>query len=134
VQDIDITLVQHKRQMHVSVERAGFGRIVEELEVFREWIELVQVRMLADQEVFGIAVGAGKLVNDVANIRAESEIAGAPDIDGNTHRRARLARGVAAPCQSRRNVPAARVQRELHGKVRDLCPDALLALGIAQMR
>ena len=95
---------------------------------------MVDVPVLSDQQVFGIAVGACELVHDVAYIGAEPEITGAPDINRNTHRSGRSARGAAAPCQRRFNVPAAGIERKLRRELRDLGPDAALALGVTQVR
>jgi hypothetical protein len=45
------------------------------------------VPALSDQQVLSFRVGTRELIHDIAYVRAESEIAGAPDIDRNTHRR-----------------------------------------------
>src|SRR5450759_5207396 len=115
--------------MKVRVERPRLGRIFEQGEILGQGIEFFKVRLLTDKEIFRAVPGARKLVDDVADVSADSEITGAPDIDRNTHRYRRSARGAAAPGQRRREVPAPRVQRELHGKLRNLGANAPLALG-----
>src|SRR5690242_17452845 len=90
--------------------------------------------LLPDQQVFGFLVRARKLVDDVADVRADSEIAGATDIDGNTHRRWRSAGCAGTPCQGRRDVPAPVVERKLRGKLGHFGANAAFPLGVPQMR
>ena len=70
VEEVHAALAQQKRQVYVRVERAGLGLVFEQLEIIGKRIELRDVRRLADQQVFRLAVGPGKLVDDVADVGA----------------------------------------------------------------
>src|SRR5579862_1924783 len=119
--------------MQVRMKGARIGRVVEQGEIFGQGIEFIEMRLLADQQIFRVVARARKLVDDVTDVSADSEIAGAPDIDCDTHRRRRSARGGAAPGKRWSDVPAPRVQRELHGEFGDFRADAPFALSVAQM-
>src|SRR6266436_7071294 len=116
------------------MERTWHGRIFEELEIFRERVELQQVTMLSDQQVFRFIVGTRKFVDDIADVCADSEIAGAADIDRNTHRSWRSPRCAGTPCQGGRDIPASIVERKLHRKFSHFGANAALPLGVAEMR
>jgi hypothetical protein len=49
VQQIHAALVQQVGQMQMRVERARFGGIFKQGEIFGQGIEFLQVRLLADQ-------------------------------------------------------------------------------------
>src|SRR5260370_31147217 len=103
------------------MERTWVGRVFEQLKIVRKRIEFLQVPLLSNQQVLRFAVSARNLIQDVADVGSDSEIAGAPDIDRNTHRR--LAGCAGTPCEGWCDFPAAVVERKLCRELRDFSAD-----------
>src|ERR1700688_2819925 len=80
MQKVDAQFVQLIREMKVRLEGTRIGMIFEQREIFGQRIEFIQVRLLADQQVFRVIALARKLVDDIANVRADSEISSSSDI------------------------------------------------------